>query len=131
MNGNTRSALCQRLSPLGIACLLACGDGTGPSMDACPSDTNFEVTTNLGAPVFSWAGDCGINALYVLTPDMADSDWAVEARRRNQLRSPIHYGQIPAGASELQRPGGSPGAAMFSIQYGPSETSRIAILVRF
>jgi hypothetical protein len=108
-----------------------CGDSTAPAVVRCTDDTAFRVARDGNVPVFSWAGGCGIDALYVLADQRQTVDWAIESVGRNQLRSPIRYGVVPTGARQVNPPLGAGSEVFFSVWFGPADNDRVLHGVQF
>jgi hypothetical protein len=81
---------------------LACSDSIGPSdQPACAGNVTVAVS-NGTMPSFSWSPAC---KLFLVLVEEAQSDqWGTISNGTNAIATPVRYGVVPAGATELTPP---------------------------
>jgi hypothetical protein len=81
---------------------VACSDGASPiEQAACTGDVTLSVTSGT-APSISWSPACKL--FLVLVEAEGGDVWAVISDGANAIATPVRYGVVPTGATELQAP---------------------------
>jgi hypothetical protein len=79
---------------LGASWLAACSDSSGPGF--CSASAGFQTAVGTDV-VFRWSS-CALGSLSVIDPATGRVMWAISGR----FESPVVYGTVPAGATEVQ-----------------------------
>lgn len=81
---------------------LACSDSAGPS-DQTPCVANVTVSVSSGTnPSISWSPACRL--FLVLVEGAQGDEWGAISDGTNAIATPVRYGVVPAGATELTPP---------------------------
>jgi len=96
MNPRTLCALASLLAGI------ACSDGASPvEQTACTGDVTLAVTSGT-TPSISWSPAC---KLFLMLVEAESGDvWGVISDGTNAIETPVGYGVVPAGATELAAP---------------------------
>ena len=85
-----------------LAALACSSDSAGPSdQPVCAGNVTVSVSSGT-TPTFSWTPACKL--FFVLVEDGGGDQWGAISDGTNVIATPVEYGVVPPGATELQAP---------------------------
>jgi hypothetical protein len=118
-----------------LGSLLACGDGAGPATDPdriCSAPVRVTATVSV-TPTMTWTGACRVNQIVIHEggPNFSLAWAAFFPNDSNLMVSPVAYGVLPNGASQLpDNPQPLQPGVTYMIDVNISDTSQNGAIVR-